>query len=439
MDNAAVSISSPEPSPAISSNEHPGIPSRALPWRKARRQWIPKTIARWVFGKPLAPSEQEWARVTDALWQGDTAMDNVVAWMFESNPGQRKKLFDQALLRGIESVSDAPAELVEFFQHIDQDPEWLDRDLLEKGVRSSHFAGDVAFYVLRDMALMGGYAYFNTLNQSLAMTGALSKKTSLRLGETGKWLNDVTEPEGLERFGEGFITTIRVRMVHALVRRNLNTKPQWQHAKWGLPINQMDMLATYLAFGPVTLMGVRMFGVPVTPGQSKAVMHMWRYIGWLLGVDEQWLALTERDGLRKLYHTFLTHNAPDDKIRYLGEALRNEPLTRYLPELENQPNAARRMRKYLYHKHISNSALILGPIQRKQLGIPTFALPWYPVISAPFRLGWHLFHRMRGPTARALFAKRCREQQIRLLDSYFEGAVEKDIIKPDADHPAHVG
>ncbi len=96
------------------------------------------------------------------------------------------------------------------------------------------------------------------------------------------------------------------------------------------------------------------------------------------------------------------------------------------------------MRKYLYHKHISNSALILGPVQRRQLGIPMLAVPWYPLLTAPVRLGWHLFHRMRGRTARAMFAQRCREQQVSLLDSYFEGA-EKDIIKPDVDHPAHVG
>jgi|GEM_PF-76110 len=413
------------------------VPSRAMPWRVAKRQWIPRFLSRLLLGKPLAPTEQEWARVTDALWVGDAAMDKVVAWMFENGPGPSKKLFDQALEQGIESIEDAPAELVTFFQHVDSDPEWLDRELLEEGIRASHLSGNVAFYVLRDMALMGGYAHFSSLNQTLALTGALSKQTSLRLGETGKWLNDVTEPGGLDRFGVGFSTTVRVRMVHALVRRNLNAKAQWQHEKWGLPINQMDMLATYLAFGPVTLSGVRMFGVPVTPRQSKAVMHMWRYIGWLLGVDEQWLALTERDGLRKLYHTFLTHDEPDDKIRFLGEALREEPLTRALPGQASHPLMAKLTRKWIYHKHLSNSALILGPVQRKQLGIPVYALPWYPILSAPLRLAVHGYYRLRGASVRDAFAHRNRVQQQSVLDAYF-GERKQDIIKPDADHPAHV-
>lgn len=58
---------------------------------------------------------------------------------------------------------------------------------------------------------------------------------------------DVTSDYGLDRFGPGFITTIRVRLVHALVRRNLSMKKECEWNKWGQPINQIDMLATYLA------------------------------------------------------------------------------------------------------------------------------------------------------------------------------------------------
>ena len=60
----------------------------------------------------------------------------------------------------------------------------------------------------------------------------------------------------------------------------------------------------------VTLLGVRAFGVPVTPRDSRAAMHMWRYIGWLSGVREEWLAVTERDGLRKRRAPLLRHRRP---------------------------------------------------------------------------------------------------------------------------------
>jgi hypothetical protein len=108
--------------------------------------------------------------------------------------------------------------------------------------------------------LRPGYANFNSMNQTLAVSGVLARDVSKRLGETGQWLYDVARPHGLERYGEGFINTIRVRLVHALVRRAVLKKNDWVLKKndwdletWGLPINQLDMVATYLALGPVTV------------------------------------------------------------------------------------------------------------------------------------------------------------------------------------------
>jgi hypothetical protein len=413
------------------------VPARAQPWTTARRQWLPPLIARLIVGQPLAPTATEWAAVQAALRRGDPAMDRVVAWMFEGSARERKTQFEQALTQGIASLVNAPPELQEFFAGVDRDPPWLDRHLLDAAVLPTHINGNVGFFVLRDMALMGGYVYFNSMNQTLAKAGALHKDTALRLGETGKWMLDVTEAGGLERFGPGFITTLRVRMVHALIRRHLQGQPDWDTDTWGVPINQMDMLATYLAFGPVTLSGVRLFGVPVGRKESAAAMHMWRYIGWLSGVEERWLALTEGDGLRKLYHTFLTHRLPDAKVQQLGTALRREPLGRQLPELAGHPLLTRLKRRFLYHQHLSNSALILGPLQRRRLGLPLFTLPWYPLLSAPFRFCALSWYRWRGEAALEALARRNREQQRRLLDSYF-GQRPADIIQPASDHPAHV-
>lgn len=415
----------------------PPVPARAQPWTIARRQWLPPFIARIIFGKPLAPTAAEWAAVQAALRQGDAPMDRVVAWMFEASPRARKAQFEQALTQGIASLVNAPQALQEFFAGVDRDPEWLDRRLLDEAVLATHINGNVGFFVLRDMALMGGYVYFNSMNQTLAKAGALHKDTALRLGETGKWMLDVTEAGGLARFGPGFITTLRVRMVHALIRRHLQGQPDWDADTWGVPINQIDMLATYLAFGPVTLSGVRLFGVPVSRRESAAAMHMWRYIGWLSGVEEPWLALTEGDGLRKLYHTFLTHRLPDAKVRQLGTALRLEPLSRQLPELAGRPLLTWMKRRFLYHQHLSNSSLILGPVQRRRLGLPLFSLPWYPLLSAPFRFCALSWYRWRGEAALQALAHRNRERQRRLLDSYF-GQRPADIIQPASDHPAHV-
>ncbi|MCG8313946.1 MAG: DUF2236 domain-containing protein, partial [Pseudomonadales bacterium] len=410
---------------------------RALPWKIAKMNWFPTPLANKVFGSPLAPSQSEWLEITEGLYKGDPTMDKVVDWMFANGPGKSKKLFDTALEKGIEELDNPPMELVEFFRKIETPPDWLDRQQLDAAIQPSHLYGGVGFFVLRDMALMGGYAYFNTMNQTLANAGALHKDTALRIGETGQWLYDVTEPQGMTRFGPGFISTIRVRLIHALVRRHLQSKAGWDKQAWGIPINQVDMLSTYLAFGPVNLSGVRLLGAPVKRQESKAIMHMWRYIGWLMGVDPQWLAVNEGDGLRKLYHTFLTHRLPDEKIRLMGEALKNEPLNRPIPGLDKYPTLTKWVQNYQYHMHLSNSALILGLNKRRQLGIPWYILPWYPLLSAPLRFLWQTFVRSRSEHSYNAYLSKNRLKQKQQLDLYF-GNREKRLIQPDQEHPAHI-
>jgi len=419
------------------------VPARANPYGFARFKWLPDGVSKLIFGAPLAPTREEWDRVLAALWEGDKEMDKVVDWMFEAGPRQTKALFDQALTHGIDTVENAPEPLKAFFAHVDTPPAWFDPELAERGVKVSRLSGQVSYLVLRDFALMGGYALFNSMNQTLSATGALNKQTSLRLAETGKWVCDVTADHGMDRFGPGFITTIRVRMVHALVRRNLKLKKEWEWEKWGLPINQIDMLATYLAFGPVSLLGARLFGVPYNKKESQAYMHLWRYIGWLLGMDEHWLAITEGDGLRKLYHTFLTHRLPDEKITSMGKALRDEPISDYpvtknTDLIKNHPKLAKWIQRYYYHKHISNSALFLGPIQRARLGLPMWAVPWYPLLTVGPRFLKIMYYKIRGGKTLEDYLARNRKEQFDGVLSFFGDQQSADIIRPDQGHPAHL-
>lgn len=412
-------------------------PQRLMAWEHASRKRLPDFIAKRLFGRPLAPTPQEWQRIQEALLKGDPAMDRVVEWMFEVGPREGKDLFEQALEQGIDTIDTPPPPLRDFFNHVDTDPPWLRRAKLDDGARASHLTGKVSYFVLRDMALMGGYAYFNSMNQTLAMTSALRKGTRRRLGETAKWYFDVTSIGGMERFGEGFKTTLRVRLVHALVRRALRNKPDWDHARWGVPINQIDMLSTYLAFGPVTLAGASLFGVMLPPSKAAPLLHRWRYIGWLMGVEDQWLSDSLSDGLRKLHHCSLTHRLPDDKIRLLGEALRDEPLQ---PDDRTHAGTSlfsRQSRWLTYQQHMSNSSLILGIEQRRQLGLPVALLPWYAMLTAPFRFMTLNYYLWRGGKTLDEYAHRVRCRQAEMLQQYF-GEDEPDIIRPDSSHPAHV-
>lgn len=406
--------------------EPKSIPSRVRPYEKTQKPtpWYMKAIV----GRDLAPTPEEYDKLVAALWQGDGPMDALVDWMFEFGPKEAKGLIEQAVEKGVGTIEDCPQPLLDFFQTLENPPAWIDQELVEEGVRFIHGIGITAEYVLRDLALMGGYL-LSGFNQSLVLTGALNKGAAKRIAETGKWWMDCTEPYGMTRYGVGFKSTIHVRMIHSLVRRNLASKPQWDSSKWGLPLSQIDMVATYLGFSVVLLGGLRKLGVPVTPRESKAVMHLWAYACWIMGVDEKWLVQTEREGMVLLNHTYMTQSKPDKTSRDLAQALADEPLEREFKHFESL------RRQINYHQHLSISHYFLGEEKMEQLGLPKSS-SWYAWLSTPPRFAAYTAKRVL-PFTRKKLQKEGRKQQKEMLAAMF-GQSEQAVLAPDENHPAHI-
>jgi hypothetical protein len=410
------------------------VPRRVRPFEgtQLRRTLFMKLM----MGRDPSPTRDEYNEMVAALWQGDAPMDALLDWIYEIGPREGRKLYEQALERGIDSIADAPKPLRDFFRMVERTPAWVDHALIEDGVSFIHRTGLAGPYVLRDFALMGGYL-LSGFNHALVMTGALNKGAAQRIAETGKWWVDCTEHHGLSRFGVGFKTTLRVRMVHGMVRRHLPTRSEWDSSEWGIPVNQTDMLATYLAFGPIMLVGMRAMGIPVTPHESKAVMHLWKYAGWLMGVEDKWLVDGERDGLVRLYQTFLTQSRADWTSAELGRALAEEPLQRqfswgkYLPPLQEV------RRKMFYHQHLSNSSLFLNRKQMRKLGLPDNVLPWFPLLTMGPRFASYSLQRF-NPLLKKRLEREGRKVQLAALQSMW-GDKQQDIINPGDRHPAHVG
>lgn len=406
-------------------------PAATIPRRALHYMNRPMKVPPWMrlaLGRDPSPSKAEWADMVAALMQGDPAMDKCVAWMFEHGAREGRDLFYRALANGIDSIPDAPAPLRDFFNEIERVPDWVDWELLDEGVRFHHRIGLAGPYILRDLALMGGYL-LSGFNQALVLTGALNKGAGQRIAETGKWWMDCTEENGLRRFGPGFRSSVEVRLIHAMVRRHLPSRPEWDVAEYGLPVNQIDMVATYLAFGPIMLLGVRAMGIPVTRRDSRAVMHLWKYVAWLMGVEEKWLCDDERQGLVRLYHTFVTQSPPDWTSRELGHALSEEPLTREIPWLKDFPKVHEWRLKLQYQMHLSTTSLFLSKKQRRQLGLPERIYPWFPLLTAGPRFVWYSSQSI-FPGSRRRLEKLGRFLQVNSLTEMYG-------IKPDFARHAH--
>lgn len=403
------------------------VPGRVRPFEQTQRP-TPR-LQRWLIGRALAPSREEYARVCDALWDGDALMDPVVEWLFEAGPREAKPLFERALSEGLDRVPNAPPALRALFESVERPPSWVDLELVEEGAQVCRRLGLTATFVLRDLALMGGYL-LSGFNQTLVKTGALNKGTAKRIAETGKWWVDCTDPGGMQRFAPGFQSTLHVRFVHALVRRSLSKREDWDAAHWGLPISQIDMTATYLGFCVAMLGGVRLLGVPVSRRESQAVMQLWSYTGWLMGVDERWIRLDENAGIVLLHHATLTQGRPDWTSAELGKALAAEPLERHFDYFADA------RRKLAWHQHLSVSRYFLGAKKMSQLGLPSNITPWYPLLTLTPRFLSSAAQRV-SPALGRLQERRGRRAQIAALSSLF-GANPAALIRPAVGHPAHV-
>lgn len=86
--------------------------------------------------------------------------------------------------------------------------------------------------------------------------------------------------------GKGWVACLRVRALHAKIRRSLLKSNRWDCERNGVPINQEDLCATLLAFSVNVLSGIEIvLGQPLPEGDQRDYLALWRYIGWLLGVD----------------------------------------------------------------------------------------------------------------------------------------------------------
>jgi hypothetical protein len=115
--------------------------------------------------------------------------------------------------------------------------------------------------------------------------------------------------------------TLRVRLTHAQIRRWINDRGDWDYEQWDDPANQIQLAGTHLLFSVACLGGLQRLGVHYSPDEREAVMHMWRYVGWLIGIDDALLPATESDAWRLLWLMAATELHPDEDSTALAQAL----------------------------------------------------------------------------------------------------------------------
>lgn len=334
---------------------------------------------RWlgrVLGIRLHETDPDVMRLREGLLRADPVADDFVAWSAEQPAGLGRRLFERAVEEGLAAVPQAPECLVRWLEPLRTPPAWLDRDALQLACHTAWRVGPAGGTILTAMALMGGYRSAAAV-KPLAMTGALDRMVVRRIAETSRFTLDVIQSETMSRFSAGLKSACRVRLMHAKVRRSLARNPRWDERAWGVPINQTDMAATQLEFSAVYLSGLIALGYRFTKNERDAIMHLWRYVGVVMGADDDLLAHDYPTGLRHMFIHGLTNPHADEDSRALAKALHELPAR----VARTRPERALAWAIMRYRNAVSR--FTLGHEAIDDIGLPPEPLtPLVPLLSA---------------------------------------------------------
>ena len=327
---------------------------------------------------------------------------------------EASSLVGQFSKNSISEHDTAPESLKKLFLQMQQIPEWYDEDLANIGARFCMRTGTNALIILRDFTLMGGYD-FAYLNKPLVFTGALKKGAVKRLKDTLEFWVNVTRENALKINSEAYQLIVRTRLMHSYARLKIKEKSKnWNYEKWGEPINSWDMIATYMGFSLVFMQGLKKLGIIISEEEEKGVFHLWKYIGYLLGIPPAFLPENRQEAAKQFYLWTATQDKGDKDSALLAKALLDENLESTILKHGFQ-------RKNLRYLHICCNWFLLDEEINRRLKIPEVPAPFlFPRLIKSANV---ITRKLFPPTSKKQYQKLVKlgdRQQMKVLSDYLK-------------------
>lgn len=298
--------------------------TRSVPAETNAQLTVTNTIKQKYLSPNFQLSDDLLAQFDRGYDMGDELCDAFLADA-KADPKRGMPLFKQALEHGIDSVEDAPESLKALFAQADQVPDWYDPEVSRVASRALERYPLQQGLMLQSVALMGGYSVPG-LVQPLLETGALESSVVARMGRTLAFTAAVTLPDGIQYADVGYKQALHVRVVHGLVRARLRASEEWDYQRFGVAINQTDMVATNLQFSLIVIHGLSTLKCHLSAEERLAILSLWRYIGYLMGIDPSLMPVTEDECNEWLYSYLVTQKMDAANARGLAQALNEIPI-----------------------------------------------------------------------------------------------------------------
>ncbi|MFT6054966.1 MAG: hypothetical protein ACJAS3_002679 [Roseivirga sp.] len=221
----------------------------------------------------------------DLRLEGDVLADQAVSSYF---PSRKAEL--QIILDGLEiNSSKLPSTVSDDFKHLYNSVLKPLNDLEEEKVAKGHdfFSKNASDIMLLLGFLSLPYCYAAAKGaQVLGRSNRIIAEPGKRLLETAEFVFDITQPKAFEPRGKGFISILKVRLIHAVIRWYVTNSGTWDQDQLGVPVNQEDMAGTNLSFSLIPVRGMRKIGINILPKESDAYIQFWNFIGSRLGLND---------------------------------------------------------------------------------------------------------------------------------------------------------
>jgi hypothetical protein len=388
-------------------------------WQNLERPSVRRlrAVARRVLGFDLAPDDSVVRDFAEMYFDADPLAEAFVDEVyFGRSAAEGRALLERAIREGTRAMPDAPESLSRLFADIEEEPDWVDPDLVELGARVFRRYGTSVFRFGGSITL-AGYSE-SSVAKPLALSGGyVGAAARHRFLETAAFWIAVSEPGGLAPGAPGRASALRVRVMHVVVRRRLAAHPEWNESAWGVPISQADALLTLMggSFAP----GVAMQAMGFRPSlrEIEAMMHFWRYVGHLMGVRPRIYPTSLRQAAQLSFVAFVksAHRAGEDEKR-LCQAY----VDMFAPD--EAGTLGERLRGALSHGiHLGYARFFLPSKTYRRNRLPPAGLwAFYPLFLFPFIFGAETVRRT-FPAFDAVSDRLARASRDRWLSRHLGG------------------
>lgn len=215
--------------------------------------------------------------------------------------------------------------LQQFWNEVNTVPDWVDWDQIARGQDVFYRYGGPVLTGLAYQSLLGGMGAARVV-EVLSRTGGFAASTARhRLFETTQHLLQCTKSlQSIQPGGEGWIATIRVRLLHVAVRNRIlklaETRPEYyDKEEFGIPINDHDCVGTIISFSASLIwLSLPRQGIFLRQQEIKDYIALWRYIAYLIGTPTTGYLETPEQSKRMLESIMLHEIKPSRTSQILA-------------------------------------------------------------------------------------------------------------------------